>query len=178
MSWRNVLSEVGLKESELSVKLKKVAAAFSDLENEKARVGGLLKSTTLQSSEKQKLDAELAEINEAMVTLDENLREEIPNYAKNKPKYDEMSRKMAQGRTAKAKKKKDGGTTEPTPTPPAEPTPTPPAEPTPTTPSEPTEPVDPDKKDDKKGGWGLGEIVLGVGLLALSLGAYNHFKNK
>ena len=173
MKWRKVLSEVGLQESELSVKLKKVAAAFSDLENEQARVGGLLKSTTLQSGERQKLDAELAEINEAMVTLDENLSEEIPNYAKNKPKYDEMSRKMAEGRTAKAKKKKDGGSTEPTPPPPPPPAePTPPVEPTP--PAEPTEPVDP----DKKGGWGFGEIILGVGLLALSLGAYNHFKNK
>ena len=160
MKWRKVLSEVGLQESELSVKLKKVAAAFSDLENEKARVSGLLKSTTLEDSERVKLDAELAEINEAMETLDENLSAEIPNYAKNKPKYDEMSRKMAEGRTAKAKKKKDGGSTEPPPPPPP--------------PAEPKDPVDP----DKKGGWGLGEIVLGVGLLALSLGAYNHFKNK
>lgn len=173
MKWKQALSQTGMQESELSAKIKKVISAFNDLVDEEASLKSQLSNAGISPQLKSQLEEEYAEVVEAIETLDEQLVLDVDRFYKNKDRYAEMADKMAKGRAAKK-----AGKSAPTPAP----TPSPAPEPVPAPAPEPAEPVgDDDNKDDKekkKGGIGFGSVILGAGLLILSFGAYNHFKNR
>jgi len=170
MKWKQALSQTGMQESELSAKMKKVISAFNDLEEEEGNLKSQLASGTASPQLKAQLEEELAEVTDALQTLDEQLVADVDRFFKNKDRYAEMADKMAKGRAAKK-----AGKSAPAPAP----APSPAPEPVPAPAPEPAEPVgDDDDKEKKKGGIGFGSIILGAGLLILSFGAYNHFKNR
>lgn len=168
MKWKQALSQTGMQESELSAKIKKVISAFNDLVEEEGSIKAQLSSGTASPQLKAQLEEEYSEVVEAIETLDEQLVLDVDRFYKNKDRYAEMADKMAKGRAAKK-----AGKSAPTPAP--APTPEPVSAPAPA-PAEPV--VETDDNDKKKGGMGLGTAVLGIGLLVLSFGAYNHFKNR
>jgi hypothetical protein len=175
MKWKQALSQTGMQESELSAKIKKVISAFNDLVDEEASLKSQLSNAGISPQLKSQLEEEYAEVVEAIETLDEQLVLDVDRFYKNKDRYAEMADKMAKGRAAKK-----AGKSAPAPAPAPAPNPAP--EPVPAPAPAPAEPVgDDDDKDDKekkKGGIGIGSVILGAGLLILSFGAYNHFKNK
>jgi uncharacterized membrane protein len=170
MKWKQALSQTGMQESELSAKIKKVISAFNDLVDEEASIKSQLSSGTASPQLKAQLEEEYSEVVEAIETLDEQLVLDVNKFFKNKDRYAEMADKMAKGRAAKKASK-----SAPAPAPAPSPAPQPVSAPAPA-PAEPV--VETDDKDKKKGGMGLGTAVLGIGLLVLSFGAYNHFKNR
>jgi uncharacterized membrane protein len=170
MKWKQALSQTGMQESELSAKIKKVISAFNDLVDEEASIKAQLSSGTASPQLKAQLEEEYSEVVEAIETLDEQLVLDVDRFYKNKDRYAEMADKMAKGRAAKK-----AGKSAPAPAPAPSPAPQPVPAPAPA-PAEPV--VETDDKDKKKGGMGLGTAVLGIGLLVLSFGAYNHFKNR
>jgi hypothetical protein len=170
MKWKQALSQTGMQESELSAKIKKVISAFNDLVDEEASIKSQLSSGTASPQLKAQLEEEYSEVVEAIETLDEQLVLDVDRFYKNKDRYAEMADKMAKGRAAKK-----AGKSAPAPAPAPSPAPQPVSAPAPA-PAEPV--VETDDKDKKKGGMGLGTAVLGIGLLVLSFGAYNHFKNR
>lgn len=175
MKWKQALSQTGMQESELSAKIKKVISAFNDLQEEEGNLKSQLASGTASPQLKAQLEEELAEVTDALQTLDEQLVADVDRFFKNKDRYAEMADKMAKGRAAKK-----AGKSAPAPAPAPNPAPEPAPEPVPAPNPAPAEPVDDGEgdKEKKKGGIGFGSIVLGAGLLILSFGAYNHFKNK
>jgi hypothetical protein len=159
-----------MQESELSAKIKKVISAFNDLVDEEASLKSQLSNAGISPQLKSQLEEEYAEVTEAIETLDEQLVLDVDRFYKNKDRYAEMADKMAKGRAAKK-----AGKSAPAPAPSPAPEPVPAPAPAP----EPAEPVgDDDDKEKKKGGIGFGSVILGAGLLILSFGAYNHFKNR
>jgi hypothetical protein len=170
MKWKQALSQTGMQESELSAKIKKVISAFNDLVDEEASIKSQLSSGTASPQLKAQLEEEYSEVVEAIETLDEQFVLDVNKFFKNKDRYAEMADKMAKGRAAKK-----AGKSAPAPAPAPSPAPQPVSAPAPA-PAEPV--VETDDKDKKKGGMGLGTAVLGIGLLVLSFGAYNHFKNR
>lgn len=170
MKWKQALSQTGMQESELSAKIKKVISAFNDLVDEEASIKAQLSSGTASPQLKAQLEEEYSEVVEAIETLDEQLVLDVNKFFKNKDRYAEMADKMAKGRAAKK-----AGKSAPTPAAAPSPAPQPVSAPAPA-PAEPV--VKTDDKDKKKGSMGLGTAVLGIGLLVLSFGAYNHFKNR
>jgi hypothetical protein len=170
MKWKQALSQTGMQESELSAKIKKVISAFNDLVDEEASIKAQLSSGTASPQLKAQLEEEYSEVVEAIETLDEQLVLDVDRFYKNKDRYAEMADKMAKGRAAKK-----AGKSAPAPAPAPSLAPQPVSAPAPA-PAEPV--VETDDKDKKKGGMGLGTAVLGIGLLVLSFGAYNHFKNR
>ena len=177
MKWKQALSQTGMQESELSAKMKKVISAFNDLEEEEGNLKSQLASGTASPQLKAQLEEELAEVTDALQTLDEQLVLDVDRFFKNKDRYAEMADKMAKGRAAKK-----AGKSNPAPEPTHAPAPVVDTNTAPDTASEPVsvKPIDEGEgdKEKKKGGLGFGSIVLGAGLLILSFGAYNHFKNK
>jgi hypothetical protein len=175
MKWKQALSQTGMQESELSAKIKKVISAFNDLEEEEGNLKSQLASGTASPQLKAQLEEELAEVTDALQTLDEQLVADVDRFFKNKDRYAEMADKMAKGRAAKK-----AGKSAPAPAP--NPAPEPTTEPVPAPNPAPAEPLNEgegdDDKEKKKGGLGFGSVILGAGLLILSFGAYNHFKNK
>ena len=172
MKWKQALSQTGMQESELSAKIKKVISAFNDLVDEEASLKSQLSDAGISPQLKSQLEEEYAEVVEAIETLDEQLVLDVDRFYKNKDRYAEMAEKMAKGRAAKK-----SGKSAPAPAPAPAPIPAP--EPVPAPAPEPAEPVgDDDDKEKKKGGIGFGSVILGAGLLILSFGAYNHFKNR
>ena len=172
MKWKQALSQTGMQESELSAKIKKVIIAFNDLVDEEASLKSQLSNAGISPQLKSQLEEEYAEVVEAIETLDEQLVLDVDRFYKNKDRYAEMAEKMAKGRAAKK-----SGKSAPAPAPAPAPIPAP--EPVPAPAPEPAEPVgDDDDKEKKKGGIGFGSVILGAGLLILSFGAYNHFKNR
>lgn len=172
MKWKQALSQTGMQESELSAKIKKVISAFNDLVDEEASLKSQLSDAGISPQLKSQLEEEYAEVVEAIETLDEQLVLDVDRFYKNKDRYAEMAEKMAKGRAAKK-----SGKSAPAPAPAPAPSPAP--EPVPAPAPEPAEPVgDDDDKEKKKGGIGFGSVILGAGLLILSFGAYNHFKNR
>ena len=172
MKWKQALSQTGMQESELSAKIKKVISAFNDLVDEEASLKSQLSDAGISPQLKSQLEEEYAEVTEAIQTLDEQLVLDVDRFYKNKDRYAEMAEKMAKGRAAKK-----SGKSAPAPAPAPAPIPAP--EPVPAPAPEPAEPVgDDDDKEKKKGGIGFGSVILGAGLLILSFGAYNHFKNR
>jgi len=172
MKWKQALSQTGMQESELSAKIKKVISAFNDLVDEEASLKSQLSDAGISPQLKSQLQEEYAEVTEAIETLDEQLVLDVDRFYKNKDRYAEMADKMAKGRAAKK-----AGKSAPTPAP----APSSAPEPVPAPAPAPAEPVgDDDNKDGekKKGGIGFGSVILGAGLLILSFGAYNHFKNR
>lgn len=174
MKWTEVLAKTGVDENQVSVSIKKAIKAYRELEAEKKSLEERLSASGISEEDASGLNIDLAEVNDALETIDEALCVKIQKWDSNKDMYAEKMRKMQDSLKAKKEGKANPPAPAPAPAPEPAPAPAPAPNPEPSPNPEPTPNPEP-KKDE---GMGFGTVLLGIGLFALSFGVYNHFKNK
>ena len=154
------IKELGFEVGKISQSVNKEIKEFYQVEKELNDLREELKDA--KESDKEAILNEIQEGEEALNDFDEMLVEKVENYAKNKPTYDEVARKMTEGREKKKLAKTESNATPP-PTPTLEPIvdtpPPPPLEPIVDTP--PTPKVEEESSLMATLGWGA-LAVLGI----------------
>lgn len=183
-NWEKKLKALGLTEKTASRSIRKQITELRSFETELESLRSQLNDTSLEDSEVDKINADIADYELAIKATEDEIMAKLKSWEDNKEANAEKVRRMQE-----AKKRKEGAgeppTPEPTPTPePApEPTPEPAPEPTPTpepAPEPTPEPVptpEPEPEPKKEGGNGFLWLLLVGAVAAVTLGAVNLSKN-
>ena len=105
------IKELGFEVGKISQSVNKEIKEFYQVEKELNDLREELKDA--KESDKEAILNEIQEGEEALNDFDEMLVEKVENYAKNKPTYDEVARKMTEGREKKKLAKTESKTTTP-----------------------------------------------------------------
>ena len=156
MKWKSEMEKLGLTNETISVGLRNKIKDYYDMVEGIKELKDSIANPTL-NDDVEELKEELADLQDALESYDNQLVKAVHTFDKNKEKYAELSKNLGKGRP-----RKDGQPAQPKQVV-ANPTPTPNPNPTPA--PNPTPNADGNKDGEKKkGNWGLffGALALGI----------------
>jgi len=113
MKWKKTLKDLGLSENDkLTAGLKKSIEAIKELEKEKQVVYKKVTDENINDEQREQLQEEFDEINEAIETIDEQLVKDLKYYDKMKDTWAKNAAKLQEGREKRKANLANGGKTD------------------------------------------------------------------
>lgn len=106
MNWKSKLESLGMQESDLSVRIKKIVKDYYEIESGLAQAEEAMSSGSLSESDLKETKETIKELEDALSNLNDNLVYEVEKYHKNKDVYAAKSQNLKNGK-AKAAATKD-----------------------------------------------------------------------